>query len=632
MLYKSNSHCEFPTGAKAFLIFFFVFFFTLPLFAQHVDTSWVRRYNEVTNPTYSEDKAHAIAVDGSGNAYVTGWSNGSLTGFDYATIKYYPNGDTAWVRRYNACEDWADRAYAIVVDSSGNVYVTGMSFCSGTGYDYATIKYKPNGDTAWVRRYNGPGNGCDSANAIVVHSSGNVYVTGASLGSGTGFDYATVKYYPNGDTGWVRRYNGPGNDSDEAHSIAVDGSGNVYVTGASFGSGTGYDYATIKYYPNGDTAWVRRYNGPGNDYDIANRIAVDGSGNVYVTGKSIGSEEDCDYATIKYKPNGDTAWVRRYDGPRSGPIDDQDEPRAVVVDNSHNVYVTGQSGPYGGHAYVTIKYFPNGDTAWLRIYNGNWDHAARAIALDDSGNVYVTGSSWRPGTIWDYLTIKYDPTGNICWAITYDGGLNGGDYAQAIAVGGSNNVYVTGVSWGTDYDYATIKYWQNSIPNSHSLISPLNADSIKIPVTLIWQKAIDLINLGLYNDTVIYDLYLSRSIVFNPDSTIVYDSLPDTTLTNSLGLKLWYWKVKAYDRWGAVRWSDQTWSFYVYLCGDCNGDGTITVSDVVYEINYLFKGGFAPKPAISGNVNCDDKNNISDVVYLINYLFKGGPKPCQDCP
>ncbi|HEX9913024.1 MAG TPA: hypothetical protein VGB01_07255, partial [candidate division Zixibacteria bacterium] len=58
----------------------------------------------------------------------------------------------------------------------------------------------------------------------------------------------------------------------------------------------------------------------------------------------------------------------------------------------------------------------------------------------------------------------------------------------------------------------------------------------------------------------------------------------------------------------------------------------ITVSDVVYEINYLFKGGIAPKPLISGDVNCDGKETVSDVVYKINYLFKGGPKPCQDCP
>jgi hypothetical protein len=171
--------------------------------------------------------------------------------------------DTAWVRTYDGPASSYDEAAAIAVDNSGYVYVTGPSLGSGTYYDYVTIKYYPNGDTAWVRRYNGPGNGDDEAFAIAVDGSGNVSVTGYSWVSGINYDYATIRYYPNGDTAWVRRYDGPGNGADEAFAIAVDGSGNVYVTGHSYGSGTNYDYATIRYYPNGDTAWVRRYNGPG---------------------------------------------------------------------------------------------------------------------------------------------------------------------------------------------------------------------------------------------------------------------------------------------------------------------------------------------------------------------------------
>jgi len=183
--------------------------------------------------------------------------------------------------------------------------------------------------------------------------------------------------------------------------------------------------------------------------------------------------------------------------------------------------------------------------------------------------------------------------------------------------------------WGaTRWSAQTWSFYVDSPPNSYSLISPGNADSVKTPVTLTWQKSIDPDS----NDTVRYDLYLSRSIVFAPESTIVYDSLLDTTFTDSLDIKTWYWKVKAYDKWGALRWSDQIWSFYVYLCGDCNGDGKISVSDVICEINYLFKGGSAPVPLIAGDVNCNGKETVSDVVYKINYLFKGGPPPCQDCP
>jgi hypothetical protein len=64
-----------------------------------------------------------------------------------------------------------------------------------------------------------------------------------------------------------------------------------------------------------------------------------------------------------------------------------------------------------------------------------------------------------------------------------------------------------------------------------------------------------------------------------------------------------------------------------YITGDANGDKVDNVTDVVYLINYLFKGGSAPVPLSTGDVNCDGKVTVSDVIYLINYLFKGGPKP-----
>ncbi|KPK99364.1 MAG: hypothetical protein AMJ91_08120, partial [candidate division Zixibacteria bacterium SM23_73_3] len=91
-------------------------------------------------------------------------------------------------------------------------------------------------DTAWVRTYNGPGNSTDETNDMAVDASGNVYVTGWSVGTGTDMDYATIKYYPDGDTAWVRRYNGPANGSDQAWALALDGSNNVYVVGRAQGN------------------------------------------------------------------------------------------------------------------------------------------------------------------------------------------------------------------------------------------------------------------------------------------------------------------------------------------------------------------------------------------------------------
>ena len=432
---------------------------TAQALAQAVDTAWVRRFNGVMN---SSDGGSAIAVDHSGHVYVAGYTIGSGTYDDYLTIKYKSNGDTAWVRTYNGTDNFKDRASAIAIDNSGRVYVTGSSYGSGTNSDYVTIKYHINGDTAWVRRYDGPASGSDLAKAIAVDDSGFVYVTGYSYSSGTSDDYATIKYHPNGDTAWVRRYNGPGNSYDDAYAIALDSSGNVYVTGYSYGSGTSTDYATIKYEPNGDTAWVRRYNGPGNLWDVATAIALDASGNVYVTGYSYGSETTNDYATIKYHPNGNTAWVRRYDGP----YNQVDNANAIAVDDSGNVYVTGLSTESGiASDYATIKYASNGDFLWVRRYigPGNNHDEAKALAIDGSGNVYVTGYSYGSGTSKDYATIKYASSGDTIWVARYDGPVNSTDSACAVAVDDSGNVYVTGSSIGdgTSEDCTTMKYVQS---------------------------------------------------------------------------------------------------------------------------------------------------------------------------
>ena len=193
-----------------------------------------------------------------------------------------------WVARYNGPSSLADRASVVATDVNGNVYVTGESAGSGTGKDYATVKYDSNGNLLWVARYNGPGSGDDIPTALAADAVGNVYVTGESAGSGTGQDYATVKYDQTGNLLWVARYNGPGNDFDRAYALAVDAAGNVYLTGESSGGFSALgDYATIKYDTNGNQLWVARYNGPGSfPSDRAYALAVDAGGNVYVTGTS----------------------------------------------------------------------------------------------------------------------------------------------------------------------------------------------------------------------------------------------------------------------------------------------------------------------------------------------------------
>jgi hypothetical protein len=181
-----------------------------------------------------------------GNVYVTGRSQGTGTGFDYVTVKYGSGGNQLWVSRYDQ-SNGADEAAALALDSAGNVYVTGRSQGSGTGFDYVTVKYDSGGNQQWVSRYDS-GSGADEAAALALDSAGNIYVTGRSTGSGTGFDYLTLKYDGSGGLVWKARYNNKDvNGADEATAIALDAAGNIYVTGRSQGSATGLDYATVKY-------------------------------------------------------------------------------------------------------------------------------------------------------------------------------------------------------------------------------------------------------------------------------------------------------------------------------------------------------------------------------------------------
>jgi len=419
---------------------------------------WVARYNGTGN---GGDSGSDLAVDAEGNVYVTGGSKGSGTSYDFTTIKYDSDGNLLWVSRYSASEIGSGSPDALAIDAEGSVYITGESSGAGTSYDYATVKYDSDGNELWVSRYDGPGSWWDFSEALAVDADRNVYVAGWSAGTETHFDYATIKYGHDGNEIWVRRYNGEGNGNEEAKALAVDGEGNVYVTGYSDGTGTSRDYATVKYDPNGNQLWVARYNGPANYRDVAEAIGLDAQCNVYVTGWSFLSSTEWDIATIKYDSSGIELWVARYNGFSYG----SHTARALAVDQCGDVFVTGSRYIDSLRTdYTTIKYDTHGQQLWVAGYNGPGDSndGPYAIVVDSFGAAYVSGGSKGAGTWWDYATVKYDPHGNELWVARYNGPGNDEDVATALALDADGNVYVTGSSLGTgtSYDFATIKYSQ----------------------------------------------------------------------------------------------------------------------------------------------------------------------------
>lgn len=406
----------------------------------------------------------SMAVDGDGNTYLTGYGFTSGEGYNFLTVKFNSNGEKVWNVKFNGASNKDDYARCIALDEDGNIYVVGVTSTgsSNSTNDFATVKYNNAGEEQWAAIFSGQANGYDSPTAMTVDALGNVYVTGISVQSNGTEDYVTIKYSSAGDELWKSFYNGPGNSDDEASAIAIDNQNNVYITGKSKHGGfsSTYDFATIKYNTNGEEQWVSRYDGPGQDVDAGVSVAVDGSGNVYVTGTSTGNGTLYDYATIKYNSIGEEQWVKRYDGDANR----EDTSVKILLDESGNIYVTGQSrktSSLGSEDYATIKYNSSGDELWVRRFDGDASSTDIPfdLIIDDENNIYVTGfsESGSGAVTKDICTIKYRADGSEDWIAFYDNSENTGDEPVGIGLDNAGNVYVAGSS---KQSYLALKYGQ----------------------------------------------------------------------------------------------------------------------------------------------------------------------------
>ena len=436
-----------------------------------VQQDWARKF--IGSGT---DNAAGIAADNSGNVYICGNNNWGLNTADIYTIRYNSAGTQTSGLLYNSPYNNADQAKAIATDAAGNVYVAGrVSVNSGTS-DIVLIKYNSSAVQQWVTIFNTPQNYLDDVNAMALDASGNIYLTGSIVKGSFEYDYLTVKFNASGVALWSTTYNGTANGVDIANDIAVDASGNVFVTGLSAGQvvkrtvvQTGYDYVTIKYNSVGAQLWVQRYNYTSGN-DEAKSIALDNVGDVYVTGSSYAGTNNLDCATIKYTNAGLVQWVQRY----AGAAGRHDAGNAIAIDGSGNALVGGYSYNASGTGDVlALNLNTGGALLWVGIYDaGSGAHdIGKAMSMDAFGNIYIAAESNIPGvTNSDFITVKYTSSGVREWAARYDGGGGVTDYPTAIVavtpnsgpVGGFQKpvIYVTGYTNG---DVVTIRYSQPTV-------------------------------------------------------------------------------------------------------------------------------------------------------------------------
>ncbi|HMQ78544.1 MAG TPA: SBBP repeat-containing protein [Ignavibacteria bacterium] len=439
---------------KSFIIIITLLFICSPRDANsQVSQEWAKRYNSTGT---ANDYAKAITYDAAGNVYVTGSANNN-----YLTIKYSPQGDTLWKAVYAGPANDDDTPNSIFVDAAGNVYITGKSFGNFSETDYATVKYDANGTQLWIQRYNGTNNDNDEAVSVAVDGSGNVYAGGWSSALNGSTDFVIVKYSPAGSQLWVRSYNGPAGGNEFMSKMIIDAAGNIYAAGRSRGVSND-DFLTLKYNSSGTLQWSARLDGTGNGNDAAVSLTVDNAGSVIVTGYTAGNGTAKDYTTVKYNNAGVQQWIKNYN--RTGTT--QDEAVGIVSDNTGNIYVTGFCTGTGTSTfdYVTVKYNSNGDQQWAKVFNSGLvgvDDKAASIDIDQTGNIYVTGSTISSGSDFDCGTVKYSPSGEVLWSILYENILGVDDKAVMVKADNNGNVYITGTSGGfTGIDFLTVKYSQ----------------------------------------------------------------------------------------------------------------------------------------------------------------------------
>jgi uncharacterized delta-60 repeat protein len=420
---------------------------------------WTNRFH---GPNQGGAGANSLAIDGSGDVYVAGYVEGAGGLTEFLALKF--NGTTGlavWTNRYRFQDIFSDEAKVVAVDNAGNVFVTGNSWSASGSEDIVTLKIRAaDGGAVWTNRYNGPSNSSDYAAAMTSDAQGNVLVSGYSWSGEDDFLVFKISS-ASGAVLWTNRYNGPGNGSDRAQAMAVDGTGNVYVTGYSDAGSGNLDYATLKINgTTGMTLWTNRFNGSANGFDAPYAIGLDGSGNAIVTGESSSATTFTDFATLKIDGNtGAGIWTNVYNGGY------EDGAYAMAVDSAGNAFVAGYKNDVIQNDITTLKIDgTTGTVIWTNVFGGRSGGAdgASAVALGTPGNVIVSGFSEQVGHQKAAIILTYDGSGTALRtnAILGEWLLTGSDQCAAMALDNAGNIILAGTSWTAQgwLDYSVVKY------------------------------------------------------------------------------------------------------------------------------------------------------------------------------
>lgn len=321
--------------------------------------------------------------------------DGSIGGFWTGTPHLSTSGaskylDGHWILSMSNVDGTGGAYYgnAVKVDAAGNVY---SSFSPGSDNKNVIVKSDRYGNVLWQRAFQANDNAGTSIYDIDVDEDYNVYIAGSSGSLTTALDGVVVKLDKDGTLLWQRKQYG---EYEEAYAVAVDGSGNVFVTGSTYYSppNNTSDLYVCKYDPSGTLLWKTQIQGGSFDEEWTNSCGVDSSGNFY--GTCYRYTNDSNIFTFKLDPNGVLQWQRNLDLT----ITDE-EGKGLAVSPAGNIYIAA----WGPKSYV-IRYDSSGNLQWQRELDDNG--YGNYLAIDSSENVYMAGGVY---------IYKYNSSGVLQW-------------------------------------------------------------------------------------------------------------------------------------------------------------------------------------------------------------------------
>ena len=345
-----------------------------------VSLIWNRTWTD-----YYGAKGNAIGLDSLNNTYITGVANSMSSSLEVCLLKYNSSGQLQWDRVWGIGSDERDVGQAIVISSTGDIYIAGYTQEWDFGLkdmDIILLKYNSTGDLQWYNIWGGSGD--DNCFGIAIDKNDNILLGGyTDSWIADGSAMCLLKYNISGGLEWNRTW-GEGFYVG-ATGIVVDSSDNIYLGGTK-----GYDICLVKFDNSGVWQWNCSWNaGLGRSW--GNAITIDSADKIYLVGEGYTYDNvtyNWQIYLLKYNKFGELQWSNMGDHDKTG-LNFQQFINGISLDSSNNIYLAKKTID---DDLEIQKFDSSGNKKWDYVFGSTVEDSCNGIVIDTSNNIYIVGS------------------------------------------------------------------------------------------------------------------------------------------------------------------------------------------------------------------------------------------------